>query len=450
VLALRPMLLVMMDKTAEAYVAGCEALARLPAADAFADSVLANEMAYIGSIMGQYQEPHQLLDAARSRQGGSPSTFNKMYSESVEGIIDLERGQLRQAVARFRIAVGSTHAVSFRHTGGNAWAGVLYAGTLYELNELDQAEHLLHVYVPLAKDVGLADHLITGYLMLSRIAFHHGDVDQAFHCLTELEYIGHYRQLTRVVSSAKLERSRVLLMQGNQQGAKEELDRANDREMWKRVQGLRLLAHDVEYFELAEFRWNIFFGENKDTFARLGQAIAEAVAAKRHRRALKLNLLQSLAHNKNGDQNAALAVMTGVLKIGCNEGFVRLIIDEGERAGVLVRQLQQRAASDSADRTNPIFSAYLHKLVKGFGPAVAIDVEISAAGAQVDLVESLTSKEIRILSLLAEGYSNNALAEKLFVSDSTVRTHLRNINGKLNAQNRTQAVAVARRLGVLH
>jgi LuxR family maltose regulon positive regulatory protein len=67
----------------------------------------------------------------------------------------------------------------------------------------------------------------------------------------------------------------------------------------------------------------------------------------------------------------------------------------------------------------------------------------------VALLEPLTVKEIRILALLAEGYSNSALAEKLFVSDSTVRTHLRNINGKLNAQNRTQAVAVGRKLGVI-
>ena len=63
--------------------------------------------------------------------------------------------------------------------------------------------------------------------------------------------------------------------------------------------------------------------------------------------------------------------------------------------------------------------------------------------------EPLTRKEIRVLQLLAEGYSNNAMAEKLFVSDSTVRTHLRNINMKLDAKSRTQAVAIARRLGVI-
>ena len=56
---------------------------------------------------------------------------------------------------------------------------------------------------------------------------------------------------------------------------------------------------------------------------------------------------------------------------------------------------------------------------------------------------------IRVLQLLVEGYSNSAMAEKLYVSDSTVRTHLRNINAKLGAHSRTQAVAIARRLGLI-
>jgi LuxR family maltose regulon positive regulatory protein len=65
------------------------------------------------------------------------------------------------------------------------------------------------------------------------------------------------------------------------------------------------------------------------------------------------------------------------------------------------------------------------------------------------MAEPLTRKEIRVLQLLAEGYSNTAMAEKLFVSDSTVRTHLRNINLKLGSHSRTQAVALARRIGVI-
>ena len=448
VLALRPMMLAIMDRSEEAYAEGREALRRLPVSDAFSASVLSNEMAYICAVMGDYQEAHRLLDAARRRQGSDTSFFNKMYSESVEGIIDLEEGQLRQATARFRIAVSATHSVSFRHTGGNAWAGVLYASSLYEMNDLDHAEHLLHVYVPLAKDVGLGDHMIIGYTMLSRIAFQNGDVDQAFHCLTELEYLGHHRQLPRVVSSAKLERARLLTMQGNFQAAREELDRANRPEVWQEVSRLRLPAHDVEDHAMGEMRWQVFSGNGAKVLSDIEAAISAARDARRHRRALKLRVLQGIALKQMGEQRAAVATMRDVLKAAASEGFVRMLVDESERAGVLVRQVEE--AMRAEDGTNdPIFSAYLQTLLQAFGPAAMAEQEAPAASPPPGLVEPLTTKEIRILGLLAEGYSNSALAEKLFVSDSTVRTHLRNINGKLNAQNRTQAVAVARRLGVI-
>ncbi|NEX59471.1 LuxR C-terminal-related transcriptional regulator [Noviherbaspirillum galbum] len=446
VIALRPLMLAIMDRQEEAYAAGQDALARMPVADAFIGGVLSNEMAYICAVMGDYQHAHRLLDAARQGQGGEGSFFNKMYSESVEGLIDLEAGQFRQATARFRMAVNATHSASYRHTGGNAWAGVLYASSLYEMNDLDQAEHLLHVYVPLAKDVGLADHTIIGYTMLSRIAFHRGDVDHAFHNLAELEYLGHYRQLPRVVNSAKLERSRLLLMQGNLQAAREELERANPPGAWERIARLRLPAHDLEYHALAELRWQLSAGQANEALAAVDAEIQAAQGARRQRRVLKLRILQCIALKQIGDQRPALDRMKELLRLAANEGFVRLIVDESERAGALVRQVAETQQSDGGNE--PIFQDYLHKLMQAFGPAVNV-MESTPAAATGALVEPLTTKEIRILGLLAEGYSNSALAEKLFVSDSTVRTHLRNINGKLQAHNRTQAVALARRLGVI-
>ena len=447
VLALRPAMFAMMDRNEEAYRVGTEALAHLPLTKPFADSALANEMAYVLCFMGQHAESHKLLDAARQRQGEHSSLFNRMYSESIEGIIDLEEGRLRQATARLRMAVSSTHAVSYTHTHGNAFAGVLFADVLYETNELEQAAHLLHVYVPLAKDVGLADHMIIGYLRLARIAFYRGDIDMAFQCLTELEYVGHHRQLPRVVASAKLERARVLLMQCNKQASKEELQRANDQAIWARVRDLRMPAHDLEYFVLGQLRWDIHFGNATQTLQQLDAEIAAASSSARHRRALKLRVLKSLALKNSGDQRAALATLHDVLTVACKEGFQRLIIDEGDGVGRLVRRLMESMHDESANRNDPIFSEYLQRLLQGFG-AASTEEEPTAA-MQSGLIEPLTPKEMRILLLLADGYSNSALAEKLFVSDSTVRTHLRNINSKLNAQNRTQAIAIARRLGVI-
>jgi LuxR family maltose regulon positive regulatory protein len=78
-----------------------------------------------------------------------------------------------------------------------------------------------------------------------------------------------------------------------------------------------------------------------------------------------------------------------------------------------------------------------------------LEAEPPAPASNEAPLEPLTRKESSILQLVAEGYSNSAMAEKLFVSDSTVRTHLRNINTKLGANNRTQAVALARRSALI-
>jgi predicted ATPase/class 3 adenylate cyclase/DNA-binding CsgD family transcriptional regulator len=65
------------------------------------------------------------------------------------------------------------------------------------------------------------------------------------------------------------------------------------------------------------------------------------------------------------------------------------------------------------------------------------------------LVEPLSAREIQVLHLLAEGLSNREIAQRLYLSPNTVRVHTFHIYGKLGVNNRTQAVARARMLGLL-
>jgi NarL family two-component system response regulator LiaR len=61
--------------------------------------------------------------------------------------------------------------------------------------------------------------------------------------------------------------------------------------------------------------------------------------------------------------------------------------------------------------------------------------------------ESLTEQEIKVLRLIAQGLSNHDIAERLFISEPTVRTHVSNILRKLHLDNRTQAALYALREG---
>jgi DNA-binding NarL/FixJ family response regulator len=66
-----------------------------------------------------------------------------------------------------------------------------------------------------------------------------------------------------------------------------------------------------------------------------------------------------------------------------------------------------------------------------------------------EVEEPLTSREIQVLTLLAEGLPNKAIANRLGISDQTVKFHVASVSGKLGAANRTDAVRRAVRRGLI-
>jgi DNA-binding CsgD family transcriptional regulator len=62
---------------------------------------------------------------------------------------------------------------------------------------------------------------------------------------------------------------------------------------------------------------------------------------------------------------------------------------------------------------------------------------------------SITPRELEILGLIAKGLSNREIAEKLFVSENTVKTHSSRLFDKLSAKRRTQAVQIGKDFGLL-
>ncbi|MDI3258182.1 MAG: LuxR C-terminal-related transcriptional regulator [Sinobacteraceae bacterium] len=441
-LALRPMLLGMSDQIEQSYALATKRLPQVRPEFAFARSMLAQTLANTSMILGNLAEARSYADEAR--QTANASRFNFSLADSIDGAIDLMQGRLKQAMVRLHRAADVSDDGVLNSTSRNAYAGVLLAEALYEAGKLDRAERMLGVFVPMLQQLGLPDHLITAHVLLARIVGDRGEREQALSLLDELEGVGHRLRLPRVVASARLERARGLIMRGDYAAAREQLDRAGDDALWQQIATRCYVANDVLNRDVGELRWLIRAGAVTQAIPRIKEKLQETEPTNFRRRTLKLRILLAEALTRDGQRKLSMRILEKALDFAASEGFVSSFLEEGPVVqGMLHEFLSAREGGSVVDSG---VEQFLQRIAQGHGPASG---RTAAVEMQSNAVDALTPKELQVLELLAQGYSNDAMADKLFVSESTVRTHLRNINVKLRAGNRIQALVIARRLKLI-
>lgn len=152
---------------------------------------------------------------------------------------------------------------------------------------------------------------------------------------------------------------------------------------------------------------------------------------------LRVLILRALLAGAHEDRAAARRPLGAAVALAAPEGVVRPFLDEGRQMAALLVDLQ--AAGPRADGTS---KSTLDTLLSAFPGQ-------SEERRPTGLVEPLTQRELEVLRLLAAGHSNAEMAAELFVEQSTVKTHLIHVYGKLGVHSRTQALASARSLRLL-
>ena len=155
-----------------------------------------------------------------------------------------------------------------------------------------------------------------------------------------------------------------------------------------------------------------------------------------------LEILKAKAHFLLQEEQIAMDSLLQALLRTQSTALVRMYVNEGEEIEDLLKAIKAQKKSQSNKSLDPLEMKYMNDILQAF------ETEKNRQKIAPDENE-LSSRELDTLHLLTLGLSNQEIAAKLFISNNTVKTHVRNILFKLEAKNRNDAVLIAKEKGIV-
>lgn len=203
----------------------------------------------------------------------------------------------------------------------------------------------------------------------------------------------------------------------------------------------------------------------RDANALLQRLLGAAEAGERTASVIEVLLLMTVAQLAGENEGGAQAALERALRLAAPEGYVRCFVREGRTMAGALERLRARGfashtSSPVAARPEaPIEGAaeasvearYLQRLLAAFSLAAEAPTarKATALASEDGLLEPLSERELEVLRLIADGLSNQEIANRLFRALPTVKGYNRAIFEKLQVERRTEAIARARQLGLL-
>jgi LuxR family transcriptional regulator, maltose regulon positive regulatory protein len=331
------------------------------------------------------------------------------------------QGRLREAVLLCQDAL--------RRGGEAPMAGLAEVplGTLrYERDELTEARTNLEHGIARCEQLGTTSYTLLGLRTLARLHHAQGRTDDGFAALLsarrQADAAEDYRRARLVVATI----AELHLRSGNLAAAQEAL---------REISGDQPSSSDYEQLTLARLR--LARHDPRAALAVLAPIEDRASREGRDGSLVAILVVTALARAELGEPPGD--VLARAVSIAAPEGYRRTFLDEGPALLVLLKDVRPVA---------PAFVADLLSRTRGAPAHRARGTEVRTVDG-VGVVETLTETQRRILGLIATGMSNQQVADKLFITVGTTKWHLNQIFGRLQARNRTEAVARARELNLL-
>jgi LuxR family maltose regulon positive regulatory protein len=438
-LAIRAVAITLKDDSATALPLAEASLRRLPT-DPSTFNGVSNAARFGHWKAGNLKAFHATPWVPFSDEQEKRNVFVRVYRLCLQGLVELEQLRVSTAERYYLEAM----RLAEQQVGPNAAAAGLPASLIaqirYDQGRLNEAVDLIIDRMPIIDATGMLECVLRAYLVLARVAGHRGNIDRAYALLDRAESLGHARHWDRLVSAILLERLRLHVAEGRITEAEVCLTRlerlardhpAPERCAWSEIHDHASMARAV--------------------IAAAGNRAAESVAILKglHQQAVAVGLdycalrpaaclsAALVAANELGE---AARVLREALIGSAPAGLYQPILDSGPHIATLLRRLH-----DMVHRSNdgPEFLPYVEALIERSRGLAEPEQQPDAPNA-----DGLSPRERSVLVLLSEGRSNKDIARELSIAPETVKSHVKNIFGKLGVERRAQAVSRALSLGL--
>lgn len=392
-------------------------------------------LAYV--MLAQPEQARRLLALAQQRKHFLEGRYLDMQLATVEILLYLEQGQVKQAQLLF----GQLRTRVMPWFGERARARALTTITealiAYQQADLEHIEERLRWALATVDVINPIDIYAQGMLTLARTHRLQERHKEAQGCLTLMQNLAARNQTWRFYAQAVGEEIAMIL----QEPASDRLKRAEQRFAavdWGKLAGhyQRMPLNPVLWVQgLTRIRLQQARGHYSEALHEITQLRGLLQANWHGLQRLRLDLLAALSYQRLGYLERARSLLVQCLVTAEREGVRSLFVEEGEAVQQMLQQLE------SAER-QPALQGFVRSLL-AMWPGQAARKSLEA------LDEGLTEREREVVCLAAKGMSNEEIGQQLALALGTVKWHLHNIYEKLKVRNRTQAIRRARELSLL-
>ncbi|MAT97116.1 MAG: hypothetical protein CL608_08240 [Anaerolineaceae bacterium] len=448
-LVMQALLLNMEGKSEEGLALASEALATVPEQDGRVRSLAYFGLASANQALERYEAAAEAYQKAIHHGQVADNLIAEMLSVSGLAMMAFERGQLHLAyeiAAPVSDRIEQAGALSPITTVVYGILGEIY----YQWFQTEAARRHFQRALELSTLGGYKSGMVNCRVLLSRLYQLVGDLETAAHQIKEATALIQLEIPDYVRQEIVAQQVHVYLAQDRAAAAQTVLQEqgfAFDNHFAYPVlpsdqsisyspgllynSSLRFLLYQTQAGrELDSLQAGIELGGDLIERARRGRCTAVALEAL---------LLRAQMHNLLGNYRASQQDYVNSMRLGAPEGFIGVFVEQGQPVAAALTKLARQ------HRLDDIQPGYVERLLAAFAGLPASDSKSDGTALQSPtLIDPLTERELEVLGLMAEGLKYKEIAAKLIVSVNTVRYHVKAIYGKLNVNNRTQAIETAR------